>query len=97
MLGRITLASGHSRAAIVGYNACVEDELVSVASYGDRLNAELARGLLEIEGIASMISADDAGGMRPPLQLTQGVRLFVRAREVERAREVLDFNASDID
>lgn len=75
----------------------MEDELVTVASFGDRVNAELARGLLEMEGIASMVSADDAGGMRPALQLTQGVRLIVRASDAERAREILEPDVPDID
>jgi hypothetical protein len=67
----------------------MEQRVVPVASYGSRPEAELARGLLESVGIPAFVSADDAGGMRPPLQLTQGVRLMVREADLARARRVL--------
>jgi hypothetical protein len=37
-------------------------ELVVVRSFVNRTDAELAQGALEAADIASMISADDAGG-----------------------------------
>lgn len=67
----------------------MEHRLVPVKTFGSRLEAELAQRLLESVRIPSFVSADDAGGMRPPLQLTLGVRLIVRAIDVPRARRVL--------
>jgi hypothetical protein len=67
----------------------MEQRIVSVRSFGSRPEAELARGLLESVGIPAFVSADDAGGMRPPLQLSQGVRLMVREDDLGRARRVL--------
>lgn len=68
----------------------MEHRLVPVRTYHSRVEAELASGLLEGCGIPSFVSADDAGGMRPSLQLTQGVRLIVRAVDLPHARRILD-------
>jgi hypothetical protein len=67
----------------------MEHRLVTVRTYGSRVEAELARGLLEACGIPSYVSADDAGGMRPSLQLVLGVRLIVRAIDLPLARRIL--------
>jgi hypothetical protein len=67
----------------------MEQRIVPVATFGSRPEAELARGLLESVGIPAFVSADDAGGMRPPLQLSQGVRLMIREADLARARRVL--------
>jgi hypothetical protein len=73
----------------------MEHRIVPVTSFGSRPEAELARGLLESVGIPAFVSADDAGGMRPPLQLTQGVRLMVREADLARARRVLADHAGE--
>jgi hypothetical protein len=65
-----------------------DSELVEVASFPNRIEAEMARGALEAAEIESVVSADDAGGLRPHLWLS-GVRLLVRAEDAERARELL--------
>lgn len=52
--------------------------------------AEIAKGMLEEEGINCYISGDDTGGMRPHLQLTLGVRLIVMEKDLQRATEILD-------
>ena len=67
----------------------MEQRIVPAESYGSRPEAELARAVLESVGIPAFVSADDAGGMRPPLQLTLGVRLMVREADLVRARRVL--------
>ena len=38
-------------------------ELVAVTSYPARLEAEIAKGFLEVNGITAEIEADDAGGV----------------------------------
>ena len=40
-------------------------DLVKVSNYFDRISAEMAKGVLDAEGIKSYVSADDAGGIRP--------------------------------
>jgi putative signal transducing protein len=64
-------------------------ELVVVATFLNRIEAEMARGALEAVEIESMVSADDAGGLRPGLWMS-GVKLLVRAEDAKRAASVLD-------
>jgi hypothetical protein len=66
-----------------------QDEAVVVEKFTTRLEAQMAAGLLEAEGIQSFISADDAGGFYPPLQILGGVRLIVFPEDERRAREIL--------
>jgi hypothetical protein len=49
---------------------------VSVAVVASRTEADLIVGLLESYGVRAMVSADDAGGQEPQLQLL-GVRVLV--------------------
>ena len=66
------------------------DEMVVVGIYRSEMEAEAARGRLEVEGIQAAVFTDDAGGMFPSMQRFTGVRLVVPSEEAERAREVLD-------
>ncbi len=63
-------------------------ELVTVGTFLNRVDAELAQGALQAHGIESLVSADDAGSQRPHLWMG-GVRLLVRAEDAERASKVL--------
>lgn len=65
------------------------DEIVLLMQYPSELDAIFAKTLLDSEGIQAVIFKDDAGGMEPQFQLTQGVRLMVRAEDLERARELI--------
>ncbi len=65
-----------------------DHELVVVRTFPNKIDADLAHGALESSGIASFVSADDAGGVEPSLW-TFGVRLLVRAEDLSKAREVL--------
>jgi Putative prokaryotic signal transducing protein len=51
--------------------------------------AQLIVGMLEASGINATVSADDAGGMEPQWQLTEGVRVIVSTEDVARARELI--------
>ena len=66
-----------------------------VRTFSDRGEAEIARSLLEAEGIAALVAADDMGGNTPPLDFSSGLQLVVEAGDVERARELLDEVISD--
>ena len=64
-------------------------ELVVVATFLNQIEADMAKGILETADIESMISADDAGGLRPHLWMG-GVRLLVRAEDAEQAVKILN-------
>jgi hypothetical protein len=63
-------------------------DLVSIETFVNRVEADLAHGALAAAGIDSMVSADDAGGTYAGA-LTRGVRLLVRSEDANRARDVL--------
>lgn len=67
-----------------------EADFVVVAVFGNIFDAQLASTKLEAAGIPVSVSADDCGGMRPNLQLTQGVRVLVPARSAKRASVLLE-------
>jgi hypothetical protein len=52
------------------------------------MEAELIAGLLRSNGVDAAVSADDAGGQEPQLQL-QGVRVLVASTDEAAARELL--------
>ncbi len=66
-----------------------------VRTFSNRGEAEIARSLLEAEGIAAAVSAEERGGLTPSLDFSSGVQLVVEAEDIERARAVLDEVVSD--
>jgi hypothetical protein len=73
------------------------DDPTIVRTFSDRGEAEIARSLLEAEGIGAAIAADDTRGNWPQFDLSAGVQLVVEAGDVERARELLDEVVSEDD
>jgi hypothetical protein len=65
------------------------DDAVILETFSNRIEAEMAAGLLESEGIEAMVMADDAGGTYPMLQFFLGVRLMVFKEDEARAKEIL--------
>jgi putative signal transducing protein len=65
------------------------DDAVVLETFYSRIEAEMAAGLLESEGVPALVMADDAGGAYPSLQFVRGVRLMVAAADRYRAREIL--------
>ena len=61
---------------------------VPVAVVASRTEAELIVGMLRSNGLRAAVSADDAGGVEPQLQL-QGVRVLVAASDEATARQLL--------
>jgi Putative prokaryotic signal transducing protein len=61
---------------------------VPIGSFASRSEAEIVVGLLESEGIAATISADDAGGAYP-FDLTGGPLVLVDESDADTAREAL--------
>jgi hypothetical protein len=65
-----------------------ETASVPVALAASRIEAELIVGMLRSNGVPAVLSADDAGGQEPPLQL-QGVRVLVTPSDEAVARQLL--------
>ena len=65
------------------------DDAIVLETFSNRIEAEMAAGLLESEGIEAMVMADDAGGTYPMLQFIRGVRLVVFKEDEARAKEIL--------
>jgi Putative prokaryotic signal transducing protein len=61
---------------------------VTVAVVTSRAEADLIVGLLRSNGLRAVVSADDAGGQDPQLQL-QGVRVLVAPADETAARRLL--------
>jgi hypothetical protein len=66
----------------------VNGATVPVAVVGSRIEAELMVGFLHNHGVRAALSADDAGGQEPQLQL-QGVRVLVAPPDEAEARRLL--------
>lgn len=82
--GPASAASPMSRAAALS----TEDEAV-VAAFGSVLEAELARGRLEADGIFSRVVDGNTAGMAPLALALGGVRLVVAQGDFEAARAIL--------
>ena len=67
-----------------------DDKTITLKIYGSVNEAEKAKEKLDLLGIACFISTDDCGGMRPYLQLTNGVRLIVLESDAEAAIKLLE-------
>ena len=61
--------------------------VAAVAS--SRVEAQLIAGMLEANGIAARVSADDAGGQEPQWQLTDGVRVIVSPEDLAEAQRLI--------
>ena len=66
----------------------MEGVTVPVAVVASRTEAELIVGLLRSNGLRAAVSADDAGGQEPQLQIT-GVRVLVAPSDEASARQLL--------
>ncbi len=67
-----------------------KEELVPVASFENLSEAEVARTLLEAEGIDVVVQDRPLASLLPPVALANGgLVLLVSPEELDRAREVL--------
>jgi Putative prokaryotic signal transducing protein len=66
----------------------VDGATVSVAVVASRTEAELIVGMLRSHGVSAAVSADDAGGQYPQMQI-EGVRVLVAASDEASARRLL--------
>ena len=61
---------------------------VSVAVVASRTEAEVIAAMLRSHGVSAAVSADDAGGQYPQMQL-EGVRVLVAPSDEVSARRLL--------
>jgi hypothetical protein len=64
-------------------------ELIPIKAFPTRMEADLAKAILEANGIGAVLQADDAGGMRPGLGSLQRIRILVAASDVTGALGLL--------
>jgi hypothetical protein len=67
----------------------MEAGLVTIRRFDDELEANLAKSALQAARIDCMMSRDDCGGMRPSLSVGSAIKLLVRSKDADRAKEVL--------
>jgi hypothetical protein len=65
------------------------DRQIAIRTFATRTEAELVRSLLESAGIPAWVSTDDAGGVYPSFDLSDGARLMIRESDQEVAESVL--------
>jgi hypothetical protein len=76
------------RSKDLSMKAVSEIAAVPVAVVASRIEAELIAGMLRSHGLKAAVSADDAGGQEPALQM-QGVRVLVTPSDEASARRLL--------
>jgi hypothetical protein len=57
---------------------------------GNRLEANAILAMLQANGIAAVLSSDDAGGARPDVGFVQGTRVLVESTDEDDARRMID-------
>jgi len=73
---------------IIFFNIFMEQ--IIIKTYLTRSEAEVDKGLLEVNGIKANIQADDGGGVAPYLLNGTGfVKLLVDKKDYEKASEIL--------
>jgi Putative prokaryotic signal transducing protein len=65
------------------------NETVVLKVFATEMDAVMARDVLQDAGVKAIVLKDDAGGMEPHLQRTNGVRLMVNDADAERAGQIL--------
>ena len=67
----------------------MSDELTVLKVFITEMDANMARDILQDDGVEAFVFKDDGGGTEPHLQRTNGVRVMVHPVDVERARKIL--------
>jgi hypothetical protein len=70
-------------------------DIVTLATYSEAVQAELAKVFLESEGIKCFVADSNANNLQIYGVLSMGARLQVYAEDLERARQILDQLVAD--
>jgi hypothetical protein len=65
-------------------------DLARVGTYRSMTEASLVKARLEVSGIEALVQADTASGAVPFLEVTEGVKVFVRPEDLADALELLE-------
>jgi hypothetical protein len=65
-------------------------DLARVGTYRSMTEASLVKARLEVNGIEALVQADTASGAVPFLEVTEGVKVFVRPEDLADALELLE-------
>jgi hypothetical protein len=68
----------------------MKDNLVSIKSFSNEVDAQIIQGKLKASGIKSFIVKDDCGGTDPLMQMAFGVELQVYQRDASNALKIVD-------
>jgi hypothetical protein len=68
---------------------------ISVATYSNEIQGELAQATLAAAGIESFLQYEDTGHMMPSLQQSEGVKVLVDPVNLEEAKAILSSQAID--
>jgi|WetSurMetagenome_2_1015567.scaffolds.fasta_scaffold60504_3 hypothetical protein len=71
------------------------EHMIPLAEFDNELDAEIACGHLKSAEIDAIVLKDDAGGMFPSLQGTEGVHLLVPKDREEESRRILEENKGE--
>ncbi len=67
----------------------MDEHIIHIAEFENEFEAEIACAHLKSAGIEAILLKDDAGGMLPSLQETEGVSLCVLPEDMKRAKVIL--------
>jgi hypothetical protein len=67
----------------------MSEEIVVLKTFNNEIEAGMAQQVLQKAGMTAFVFKDDAGGMEPQLQRTNGVRLVVNRADAQRAHKLL--------
>ena len=67
----------------------MSEEVVVLKTFNNEIEAGMAQQVLQEAGVTAFVFKDDAGGMEPQLQQTNGVRLVVNRSDVQHAHKML--------
>jgi Putative prokaryotic signal transducing protein len=67
----------------------MSEEVVVLKTFNNEIEAEMAQQMLQEAGVTAFVFKDDAGGMEPQLQRSNGVRLVVNSADAQHAHKML--------
>lgn len=67
----------------------MSEEVVVLKTFNNEIEAGMAQQVLHEAGVPAFVFKDDAGGMEPQLQRTNGVRLVVNRADAPHAHKML--------